>query len=199
MSTVIRASIHPDKARLLKFVLPDLDFRSEDFQVFSFEGETRRGQYLTVQQDRSGFAVTTPGGLSNFLKEAGLFTDHKAEQLSSREYNDPRELMIAAAKMIVRGHSARVAESSDDIIMKALRLPLAERFEKAQAIGYERMMRIALTVLERRYDPKEQVSLRGRQKAFYAELTAAFRRDQFKQWQITGDHELDCLSLISCF
>jgi hypothetical protein len=195
----VNVAIASDKARLLSFVLPRLNFWEEGPEVFCFEGQSREGSELTLLQSRAGFAALTPAGLSNLLLEIGRFTPHKAEVLSKREFSSHRQLMISAAKMIVTGHSTRPEESTDEIIMKILRLPLMERMERAQEIGYKSVYRAAMAVLDRRYNPMTNAALRSKQRAFYSELTATFRKDQFQNWGLTGDLETDTLTLLSFF
>ena len=196
---IVHVSISNDKAKLLKFVLPNLNFWGDGDEVFCFEGQQREGDSLTLVQSKSGFAALTPMGLSNLLLEIGKFTPHKAEILGKREITNHRQLMVTAARMIVTGHAPRQEEASDEIIMRILRLPLMERIERAQQIGYKSVMRAAMAVLDRRYNQSSNATLRGKQKAFYAELTATFRKDQFQAWALTGDLETDTLTLISFF
>ena len=192
-------SVPADKALLLKLVLPNLDFVADGDEVFCFEGSKREGSRLTLVQSRSGYAALTPAGLANLLQEIGAFTPHKAQLLSKMENIEPRDLMIIASRMIVLGHSARPQEPTDEILMKIVKLPPMERFTRAREIGYEKVMKIALRVLDRRYNPTTNASLRVKQRNFYADLTEMFKKDKFQTWSLTGDPEVDTVNLLSFF
>ena len=81
---LVLASIPSDKAYLLKFVLPNINFRGEGDQVFSPEGSSLEGYSLTVKQSQAGFSLSSPGGLATVLLEIGLITSSKAESLQKR-------------------------------------------------------------------------------------------------------------------
>ena len=196
---LVLASIPSDKAYLLKFVLPNINFRGEGDQVFSPEGSSLEGYSLTVKQSQAGFSLSSPGGLANFLLEIGLITSSKAESLQKRELQSMKSLFMSAARLIVQGRVPARKTSDEEFVMKILKDSLSTRFEKANQIGFTRVMKTALTVLERRFTANVFKSLNRAQKLFYADLTATFRKDLFLLWSLTGDAETDCIQLLSFF
>ena len=192
-------NIPKERAFHLKKVLPDLRFWGYGAQVFSFSDDHREGDELTIKQSRSGFDIGSPIGLANFLKEAGIFTAGRAENLSKKTFVSYELLFHQAAVIAVRGSTSQPEEEEDRFVLALLKEDFLDRVIRAEELGYERVLRVTLAAIEKKFHEPTFMALSKAQKEYYTKLTAPFRKEQFKNLMYTGDLETDCVSVLSCF
>lgn len=150
-------------------------------------------------QSRSGYEANSPQGLGNFLVEVGVFSQGKADLLSKQEFRSIEDLFSQAAKFITLGRASAEKKVEDRFVLSILELPFVDRCLAAQEMGYNTVMRILLSSLDKRYNSLTFMSLTQTQKAYYIKTFTRFRQDEFHVISLTGDPEADCVSVLKCF
>lgn len=192
-------NISRDKAYNLKKVMPDLRFYGDGPKVFCLEGDRREGYDLTIVQAKSGFDLHSSKGLSNFLLEVDVFSEGKAARLGEQRFQSLDDLYNQAAKFIVKGRAAALLEDEDQFILSILQESFMDRCVIAEALGYQRVLKVLLSALDKRLNPTTYAALSRTQKEYYVKSLATFRKDLFLEFQPTGDLESDCVSVLRCF
>lgn len=192
-------NLHKDKIHNLKKVLPELHLTGWGDIVFSFEGDGREGDTLTIKQSRSGYDGCSPAGLGNFLVEVGAFSQGKSDMLSKQEFRSIEDLYNQAAKFVAQGRAAAEKKVEDRFILSILELPFVDRCIAASEIGYLGVIRVILSSLEKRFSENIFTTLTSNQRAYYIKALGSFRSHDFGQIVLTGDAETDCASILQCF
>lgn len=195
----VYANIHKDKVYNLKKVMPDLRIYGDGPKVFSFEGDHREGYDLTVIQARNGFDLHSPQGLANFLLEIQVFSQGKADRLGAQTFHNMDDLYNQAVRFIVQGRAAAPQEDDEGFILSLLQEPFIGRCLLAEQIGFQRVLKILLSALDKRFNPLTFAALTKGQKDYYVTAMGRFRKDMFLEFVATGDAESDCVSVLNCF
>ena len=184
---------------MLKKVLPRLSFGGWADMLLVPEGSDETGFRTTLVLSKSGIDLTSPLGLGTLLAELGLFSESKAKTFSEKSFHRRSTMYREAAKMLVTGHCASDKDEEDFRIYSLLSEPFSERCRLAPEFGYSRIIRVILSALEKRFNADQFASLSRTQKEFYQRITATFRKELFREIQLTGDNEVDAIHLLNCF
>ena len=174
---------------------------------------------LVLQQSAKGPNLDSYAGLTLFVEHSGYITAGKFLRWQNMGRPPLRDNMGKLVREAGRFHARQKAgemyrwlstvrvsnlsfleddpNAAFESIVSLLELPLAERLDRAEAVGWAFCLKGALTLLEAFYSPSISLPM-WKVKRLEPLLSTRFQRLRFKQvFHITGDDRFDCMVLLA--